>query len=71
VLDVLLILPDVVGTLFNGINGPPTGGPGLELKILFENTVFIFVYLCVAYGSFSALGGKSAKLPLVSHTERQ
>eukprot|EP00242_Pyramimonas_sp_CCMP2087_P003439 CAMPEP_0198229388 /NCGR_PEP_ID=MMETSP1445-20131203/114097_1 /TAXON_ID=36898 /ORGANISM="Pyramimonas sp., Strain CCMP2087" /LENGTH=284 /DNA_ID=CAMNT_0043909845 /DNA_START=106 /DNA_END=960 /DNA_ORIENTATION=+ len=65
VLDVLLILPDVVGTLFNGINGPPTGGPGLELKILFENTVFIFVYLCVAYGSFSALGGKSAKLPLV------
>lgn len=65
VLDVLLILPDVAGSLFNGINGPPTGGPGLELKILFENTVFIFVYLCVAYGSFSALGGKSVKLPLV------
>lgn len=65
VLDILLILPDVASSLFNGINGPPTGGLGLEAKILFENTVFLFVYLSVAYGSMSALLGKSAKLPLV------
>lgn len=65
VLDILLILPDVLLSLFNGINGPPTSGAGLELKILLNNTVFLFVYLSVAYGSISALTGKSAKLPLV------
>lgn len=65
VLDILLILPDVASGLFNGINGPPTGGAGLEAKIIFENTVFLFVYLSVAYGSISSLMGKSAKLPLV------
>uniref|UniRef100_A0A6T7UQR6 Protein TIC 20 n=1 Tax=Pyramimonas obovata TaxID=1411642 RepID=A0A6T7UQR6_9CHLO len=65
VLDILLILPDVLSSLFNGINGPPTGGAGLEAKILFDNTVFLFVYLSVAYASISSLLGKSAKLPLV------
>lgn len=71
VLDILLILPDVISTLFNGINGPPTGGPMLELQILFDNTVFLYVYLCAAYGSISALIGKEARLPLVSDAADQ
>jgi hypothetical protein len=66
VLDILLILPDVVNAMFTGINGPPTGGPMLELKILFNNTAFFFVYFSACYGALACLAGKEPRLPLVS-----
>eukprot|EP00854_Cymbomonas_tetramitiformis_P004091 gene4091-5067_t len=65
VLDILLILPDVFMALFNGIDGPPTGGPMLEAKILLNNTTFLYVYLCTVYASGSSLLGKAVELPLV------
>jgi len=72
VLDIVLIIPDVFSNLFNGINGPPTGGPLLEAQILFYNSVFFYVYLCSAAGSISSLRGKRIKLPIVGGAaERQ
>jgi len=72
VLDIFLILPEVLGGLFNGINGPPSGGAMLEAQILYYNTAFFFVYFCAAWGSLACLAGKKASLPFVSEAaERQ
>jgi hypothetical protein len=49
-----------------GINGPPTGGTLLELKVLFNNTAFFAVYLSAAYGVLASLAGKDVRLPFIS-----
>ncbi|KAL2622725.1 hypothetical protein R1flu_002930 [Riccia fluitans] len=61
VLDVLLILPTLVERTFG-----PTGGIGLQLLIIFYNTVFLFLVSCFLFGTISCLLGKTPRLPIVA-----
>ena len=42
------------------------GGPGLQLYITTYNSIFLFLFACVAYGVGSCLVGQTARLPLVA-----
>lgn len=61
-LDVVLILPGLIESV---LKLRPMGGPGLQLYITAYNTIFIFVFACVAFGVASCMAGRSAKLPIV------
>eukprot|EP00250_Pteridium_aquilinum_P003420 c13728_g1_i1 orf=119-784(+) len=61
VLDVLLILPNLVEGIFH-----PQSGVGLEILIVFYNTVFLYLVACFLVGSGSCLLGKTPRLPLVA-----
>ncbi|KAL3691278.1 hypothetical protein R1sor_004929 [Riccia sorocarpa] len=61
VLDVLLILPTLVERTFG-----PTGGIGVQLLIIFYNTVFLFLVSCFLFGTLSCLLGKTPRLPIVA-----
>nr|POE45719.1 protein tic 20-v, chloroplastic [Quercus suber] len=61
VLDVLLIFPDVLERSFN-----PRGGLGLDLLMSLDSTVFLFLFVCLIYGSSSCLLGKLPRLPIVA-----
>ncbi|KAL4419302.1 hypothetical protein ABPG77_001634 [Micractinium sp. CCAP 211/92] len=61
-LDIILILPGLIESIFR----PPMGGPGLQLYITLQNTIFLFLFACVAYGVGSCIVGQTARLPLVS-----
>ncbi|CAI9760372.1 unnamed protein product [Fraxinus pennsylvanica] len=61
VLDVLLIFPDLLERTFN-----PRDGVGLELMMSLDNTVFLFLLVCLIYGSSSCLLGQIPRLPLVA-----
>ncbi|KAL4856315.1 hypothetical protein ACK3TF_003128 [Chlorella vulgaris] len=61
-LDIILILPG----LLEGVFRPPTGGPGLQVYISGYNTIFLFLFACVAYGVGSCLVGQTPRLPLVA-----
>jgi uncharacterized membrane protein len=61
-LDVVLILPGLIESV---LKLRPMGGPGLQLYITAYNTIFIFVFACVAYGVASCMAGRTAKLPIV------
>lgn len=66
VLDVLLILPTLVERTFG-----PRGGIGLQLLIIFYNTVFLFLVSCFLFGVFSCLLGKTPRLPIVADAADQ
>lgn len=62
-LDIILILPGLIESV---LQVRPMGGPGLQLYITGYNTIFIFIFACVAYGVGGSLAGRSARLPIVS-----
>lgn len=67
VLDVLLIFPDLLERSFN-----PRGGLGLDLIMSLDSTVFLFLLVCLIYGSSSCLLGQAPRLPIVAEAaERQ
>lgn len=61
VLDVLLIFPDLLERSFN-----PRDGVGLDLLMSFDSTVFLFLLVCLIYGSSSCLLGQLPRLPIVA-----
>ncbi|CAI9088223.1 OLC1v1022500C1 [Oldenlandia corymbosa var. corymbosa] len=61
VLDVLLIFPDLLERSFN-----PRDGVGLDLLMSFDSTVFLFLLVCLIYGSSSCLFGQLPRLPIVA-----
>ncbi|XP_027064968.1 protein TIC 20-v, chloroplastic-like [Coffea arabica] len=61
VLDVLLIFPDLLERTFN-----PRDGVGLDLLMSFDSTVFLYLLVCLIYGSSSCLLGQLPRLPLVA-----
>ncbi|XP_030441541.1 protein TIC 20-v, chloroplastic [Syzygium oleosum] len=67
VLDVLLIFPDLLERSFN-----PRDGLGLDLMMSLDSTVFLFLLVCLIYGSSSCLLGQIPRLPIVAEAaERQ
>ncbi|KAL1821432.1 hypothetical protein DCAR_0417843 [Daucus carota subsp. sativus] len=67
VLDVLLIFPDLVERSFS-----PRDGVGLDLMMSLDSTVFLFLLVCLIYGSSSCLFGQVPRLPIVAEAaERQ
>ena len=42
------------------------GGPGLQIYVTIYNTIFLFLFVCVAYGVASCLSGRTARIPLVA-----
>ncbi|KAG6634741.1 hypothetical protein CIPAW_12G138100 [Carya illinoinensis] len=61
VLDVLLIFPDLLERSFN-----PRGGWGLDLLMILDSTVFLFLLVSLVYGSSSCLLGQVPRLPIVA-----
>lgn len=61
VLDVLLIFPDLLERGFN-----PKDGLGFDLIISLDSTVFLFLLVCLIYGSSSCLLGQIPRLPIVA-----
>ncbi|KAL6536630.1 Protein TIC 20-v, chloroplastic [Orobanche minor] len=61
VLDVLLIFPDLLERAFS-----PRDGVGLDMMMSFDSTVFLFLLICLIYGSSSCLVGQVPRLPLVA-----
>ncbi|CAG9465969.1 unnamed protein product [Pedinophyceae sp. YPF-701] len=66
-LDILIIIPD----LFLRIMGAPTSPAMVQLRVSAFNTVWLFVFACVAYGMSSCLVGQSPRLPLVGDAADQ
>lgn len=67
VLDVLLIFPDLIERSFN-----PRDGIALDLVMSMDSTVFLFLLVCLVYGSASCLLGQVPRLPIVAEAaERQ
>ncbi|XP_077222632.1 protein TIC 20-v, chloroplastic-like [Tasmannia lanceolata] len=67
VLDVLLIFPDLLERSFS-----PKEGLGLDLVMSLDSTVFLFLLVCMIYGSSSCLLGQVPRLPIVAEAaERQ
>ncbi|XP_062078865.1 protein TIC 20-v, chloroplastic [Humulus lupulus] len=61
VLDVLLIFPDLLERSFN-----PKDGVGLDVLMSLDSTVFLFLLVCLVYGSSSCLLGQLPRLPIVA-----
>ncbi|KAD5507620.1 hypothetical protein E3N88_15323 [Mikania micrantha] len=61
VLDVLLIFPDLLERGFN-----PKDGVGLDLLMSLDSTVFLFMLVCLIYGSSSCFLGQIPRLPIVA-----
>lgn len=61
VLDVLLIFPDLLERSFN-----PRDGVGLDVMMSLDSTVFLFLLVCLLYGSSSCLLGRLPRLPIVA-----
>ncbi|XP_010252768.1 PREDICTED: protein TIC 20-v, chloroplastic [Nelumbo nucifera] len=67
VLDVLLIFPDLLERSFN-----PREGLGLDLMMSLDSSAFLFLLVCLIYGSTSCLLGEVPRLPIVAEAaERQ
>lgn len=66
-LDILLILPRLVEQVFS----TPTGGWALQAYITAQNTIWIFIAVCVLYGIVSSLLGQAARIPLVADAAEQ
>ncbi|KAI5069824.1 hypothetical protein GOP47_0016125 [Adiantum capillus-veneris] len=60
-LDILLILPSLIEGIYH-----PQSGVGLEILVVFYNTVFFYLVACFLIGSGSCLLGKTPRLPLVA-----
>ncbi|KAL4341652.1 hypothetical protein GQ457_08G007700 [Hibiscus cannabinus] len=61
VLDVLLIFPDLLERSFN-----PKEGLGLDVLMSVDSTMFLFLLVCLIYGSSSCLFGQLPRLPIVA-----
>ncbi|XP_047340708.1 protein TIC 20-v, chloroplastic-like [Impatiens glandulifera] len=61
VLDVLLIFPDLLERTFN-----PKDGLGLDLMMSLDSTVFLFLLVCLIYGSSVCAFGQVPRLPIVA-----
>lgn len=61
VLDVLIVLPLIIQRIFN-----PRSGLGLDLLIIFYNTIFIGLLAAVVFGVVSCLIGRTPRLPVVA-----
>uniref|UniRef100_A0A5B7ADV7 Protein TIC 20 n=1 Tax=Davidia involucrata TaxID=16924 RepID=A0A5B7ADV7_DAVIN len=61
VLDVLLIFPGLLERSFN-----PRDGLGLDLMMSLDSTVFLFLLVCLIYGSSFCLLGQVPRLPIVA-----
>ena len=57
----VLSIPDVLERSFN-----PRGGLGLDLMMSLDSTVFLFLFVCLIYGSSSCLLGQLPRLPIVA-----
>ncbi|DBB11553.1 TPA: hypothetical protein ACH3X3_006949 [Trebouxia sp. C0006] len=66
-LDVVLILPG----LFENLIRPPSSGPGLQAYISLYNSIWLFVFACVAYGIGSCLTGQTPRLPFIADAADQ
>ncbi|KAF6265000.1 hypothetical protein COO60DRAFT_1481891, partial [Scenedesmus sp. NREL 46B-D3] len=66
-LDILLILPRLAEQVFS----TPTGGWGLQAYITAQNTIWVFIAVCVVYGVISSLLGQAARIPLVADAAEQ
>lgn len=66
-LDILLILPRLAEQVFS----TPTGGWGLQAYITAQNSIWIFIVVCVVYGIASSLLGQAARIPLVADAAEQ
>eukprot|EP00877_Chromochloris_zofingiensis_P002298 jgi/Chrzof1/12069/Cz06g20080.t1_TIC20A[v5.2] len=66
-LDILLVLPRLLESLVN----PPSSGWGLQAYMTTQNTIWIFVAVCVAYGVGSALLGQIGRIPFVADAADQ
>ncbi|CAN6447085.1 unnamed protein product [Victoria cruziana] len=61
VLDVLLIFPDLLERSFQ-----PREGLGLDVVMSLDSTIFLFLLVCLIYGSSSCLLGQLPRLPIVA-----
>ncbi|KAL8226452.1 hypothetical protein R6Q57_016284 [Mikania cordata] len=61
VLDVLLIFPDLLERGFD-----PKDGIGLDLLMSLDSTMFLFMLVCLIYGSSSCFLGQIPRLPIVA-----
>ncbi|KAJ8620052.1 hypothetical protein MRB53_028581 [Persea americana] len=67
VLDVLLIFPDLLERSFS-----PKEGVGLDVVMSLDSTIFLYLLVCLIYGSTSCLLGQLPRLPIVAEAaERQ
>lgn len=62
-LDIILILPGLIESV---LRVRPSGGFGLQLYITSYNTVFFFLFICVALGIGSCMSGVTARLPYIA-----
>ncbi|KAJ7287923.1 hypothetical protein O6H91_05G127700 [Diphasiastrum complanatum] len=61
VLDVLLTLPIIIERILS-----PRRGLGIQLLVIFYNSVFVFLVSCFVFGVVSCLLGKTPRLPFVA-----
>ena len=66
-LDILLILPRLAEQVFS----TPTTGWGLQAYITAQNSIWIFIAVCVVYGIASSVLGQAARIPLVADAAEQ
>ncbi|KAL3160671.1 hypothetical protein ABBQ32_010586 [Trebouxia sp. C0010 RCD-2024] len=66
-LDIVLILPGLIENVLR----PPSSGPGLQAYISLYNSIWLFVFVCVAYGVGSCLIGQTPRLPFVADAADQ
>lgn len=60
--DILLVFPQ----LLLGVGGAPRDDFSFTIYMQVNNTIFLYVALCCAFGMGSALVGQTARLPLVA-----
>lgn len=61
ILDGLLIFPDMVGWVFD-----PLDGIVLDVVTSLNSTVFLYLLVCLVYGSGSCLLGQVPRLPFIA-----
>jgi uncharacterized membrane protein len=66
-LDILLILPRLLEQVFSA----PTAGWGLQVYIMMQNTIWIFVAAAVLYGIGASVTGQTARIPIVADAAEQ
>eukprot|EP01024_Parvocaulis_polyphysoides_P045331 TRINITY_DN4238_c0_g1_i2.p1 TRINITY_DN4238_c0_g1~~TRINITY_DN4238_c0_g1_i2.p1 ORF type:complete len:233 (-),score=19.83 TRINITY_DN4238_c0_g1_i2:143-805(-) len=67
-LDIILIVPQL---LENVLKLRPTTGLQVSAYMTVYNTIWLFVFICVAYGMGACLVGFTARIPLVNSAAEQ
>ena len=65
-LDIMLILPRLFESVLSLLKIRPMGGIGLQIYMTVYNTIFIFIFACVAFGIAYCLAAKTVRLPFVA-----